>query len=275
VTITKIKRKKLQGNSPYLCLFGLIIFWGLCGCSGISRYIGLEKEEPPYEQQLFAAYSRTTLNKSITLDVLPMFQAAKHDLLSQGDSVVAALGEGKNGYKTWFSMVAFDEYRMKARRKYFFVVDEEITRSPDDSGRVRFSPGRGLAFDCEVMPEKKVLESYEDQEGGQVTLLKEVLQDLHKDIEELGKNAQAPGRNAQHGLRHNKLDICGMLVNQAFQSALTAMEMSPVLATKLGERSGVEFEHINFDKGRIQMVVEDDIVRVKIRLGVLTQTFEQ
>ena len=263
-----VESKKTQARSPALWLFGLIIFGGLCGCSGISRYVGLEKEELPYEQQLFAAYSRTTLNKSITLDVLPMFQAAKHDLLSQGDSVVAALGEGKNGYKTWFSMVAFDEYRMKARRKYFFVVDEEITRSPDDSGRVRFSPGRGLAFDCEVMPEKKVLESYATEDGGQIALLKEVLQDLHKDIEELGKNAQAPGRN-------NKLDICGMLVNQAFQSALTAIEMSPVLVTNIGERSGVEFEHINFDKGRIQMVVDGEIVRVKIRLGVLKDTFEQ
>lgn len=265
MTITKIKRKKLQGNSPYLCLFGLIIFWGLCGCSGISRFVGLEKEEPAYEQQLFAAYSRTTLNKSITLDVLPMFQAAKHDLLSQGDSVVAALGEGKNGYKTWFSMVAFDEYRMKARRKYFFVVDEEITRSPDDSGRVRFSPGRGLAFDCEVMPEKKVLESYATEDGVQIALLKEVLQELRKDIDGIGKEVDAPGRS-------NKLDICGMLVNQAFQSALTAIEMSPVLVTNIGERGGVEFEHINFDKGRIQMVVEGDIVRVKIRLGVLADT---
>jgi hypothetical protein len=125
------------------------------------------------------------------------------------------------------------------------------------------------------MPEKKVLESDATEDGGQIALLKEVLQDLHKDIEELGKNAETPDGNAQHGLRHNKLDICGMLVNQAFQSALTAMEMSPVLATKLGERGGVGFEHINFDKGRIQMVVDGEIVRVKIRLGVLAQTFEQ
>lgn len=265
-----IKEGKSQVKSFALPLFVFVISWGLCGCSTVSTYLGLQKEEPAYEEQLLAAYNRTKLNKSITLDVLPMLQSSKHEFLSQSDSVVAALGQGKEGYKTWFEMVTFDEYKLTAKRKYFFLVDEKITRSPTNPRYIFFAPRRGLAFDCEMAMSKQVRdESYETEGAAQIAILKQVWKDLRKDIDELGQDVGGGGQNSK------SLDICGMLLNQAFETIMLTLETSPVLATKLSERGGVEFEHINFDKGGIQMVVEGDIVRVKIRLGVLTQTFEQ
>jgi len=265
-----IKEGKSQVKSFALLLFVFVISWGLCGCSTVSTYLGLQKEEPAYEEQLLAAYNRTKLNKSITLDVLPMLQSSKHEFLSQGDSVVAALGQGKEGYKTWFEMVTFDEYKLTAKRKYFFLVDEKITRSPTNPRYVFFAPRRGLAFDCEMALSKQMRdESYETEGAAQIAILKQVWKDLRKDIDELGQDVGGGGQNSK------ALDICGLLLNQAFETIMLTLETSPVLATKLIDKGGVEFEHINFDKGGIQMVIDGDTAAVKIRLGVLVETLSR
>ena len=52
------------------------------------------------------------------------------------------------------------------------------------------------------------------------------------------------------------------------------LDSSPVLATRLSQAGGVEFNHINFDKGKVQMVVRADIVMAKIRLGAFTHMIE-
>ena len=269
-TMLKVESKKSQARNIF---FGLFIFAGLCGlcsCSVVSPYGGLQREEPPYNEELSTTYDRTQLNKSITLDVLPVLQNSPHDLLSQSDSTVAASGQSKKGYKTWFNMVAFDEYKLTAKRKYFFVVDEKIARLPTKYGYVLFEPKRGLAFDCEMAFEKEVLDKpYPTESAKQLEILKEVSKNLHSDIDELGEDIEAPGHN------NRMLNVCGMLLNQTFQMILPALETSSALTTKLSDKSGIEFDHINFDKGRIQMVIADDIVRVKIRLGALADTLGQ
>ena len=58
-----------------------------------------------------------------------------------------------------------------------------------------------------------------------------------------------------------------MLVNQALSAVLTSLDSSPALATRLSKPAGVEFSHLNLDKGKIQMVAIGDVARVKIRLG--------
>lgn len=269
-TELNIESKKSQAKSFAFRLLIFAALCGLCSCSVVSPYAGLQREEPSYDQELLAAYQQVKLNKSITLDVLPMLRSSEHQLLSQSDSVVAALGQGKNGYKTWFNMVAFDEYKLTAKRKYFFVVDEKVTRSPANPGRPLFEPKQSLAFDCEMALEKELLDKpYAAENARQIAILRQVSNNLRRDIDELGEDIETAGQDNQ------MLHVCGMLINQTFQTILLTLETSPVLATKLSDRSGVEFDHVSFDKGKIQMVIEGDIVKVKIRLGVLTQTFEQ
>jgi len=270
-TKLKIESKKSQAKSFAFRLFSFTILCMLYGCSVVSPYyLGLRREEPPYDEELLAAYQGVKLNKSITLDVLPMLKSSSHELLSQSDSVVAALGQSKNGYKTWFNMIAFDEYKLTAKRKYFFVVDEKVTRSPTKPRRVLLEPKRGLAFDCEMVMEKEVLDKpYATENAQQIAILKQVSNNLRKDINELGEDIETAGQD------NKSLNVCGMLINQTFQTILLTLETSPVLAAKLSDKSGLEFDHISFDKGKIQMAAEGDIVRVKIRLGVLKDTFEQ
>ena len=193
----------------------------------------------------------------------PGSDLAGTELLSHSESVVASLGQSKDGYKTWFNMVTFHEYRLNVTRKYFFFV---VDGKP---GGLRIGSDQALRFDCEMVMEKEVLDGpYPTESARQIAILRHALANLHKDIDELGADVDAPGQD------NRMLDISRMLINQAFEMILLKLEASPVLATKLSQAGGVEFGHMSFDKGKVKMVVADDAVTVKIRLGTLVHTIE-
>lgn len=240
-------------------LFALFIVCGLCGCS-VVRYF--QPEQRPREE-LSASYDQTALKTSSTLDVLGKIQSRKHELLSQSDTMVASSGQNKNGYRTWFSMVAFDEHTMVAQRKYFFLVDERVKISATKLKRFLSAPKGGLTFDSQVVLETEVLtKPYATEEAGQIAILKQVAQSLRKDIDELSGNTDGPGQG------NKTLTVSGLLMNQVFEAVLLELHKSPVLAKRLSTENGVEFNHIGFDRGNIRMAVEDDIVTVKIGVGL-------
>ena len=242
------------------------------GCSAVSRRARAQRPRLSYQEKLSAPYDQTELKKSLTLDVLPKIQRledelgprfAGTELLSHSESIVASLGQSKDGYKTWFNMVTFHEYRLNVIRKYFFFVAD------DKPGGLRLGPSRAFRFDCEMVLEKGVLDDpYAAEDARRITILRHVLNNLHKDIDELGADVDAPGQD------NRMLDICRMLINQAFEMILLKLEASPVLAMNLGQAGGIEFDHISFGKGKVKMVVEDDALTVKIRLGTLVHTIE-
>jgi hypothetical protein len=213
-----------------------------------------------YDKDLSAAYDQTEIKKSLTLDVLPKMGRSKDELLSQSESVVASLGQGKDGYKTWFTMVAFHEYELSVVRKYFFVVDE----------RVHNRAKRGLRFDCETLLDKEKLDNIRAAKGArQVVVLKNVLDNLQKDATGLAGDVNAPGQD------NRMLDVSVMLVKQVFETALLDLDRSPALATKLSDPNGVQFDHLNFGAGKIRVQAEGNTVIVKIRLGALLPTFDE
>ena len=220
---------------------------GLCGCAVVEFVM---PEGPPKQEKLLASYSQTVLKESSSADVLSMIHMPEYELLSQSKSVIASQGQKKKGHKLWFNMVAFDENELTAKRKYFFVVDEKA--------KVLFEPWAGLRFDCEMVLEKEVLNTpFANENARRIAILKQVQESVRADIKEVGSD-------------NNKLDVCGMLVNQALEAVLAKLDSpagSPALAVKLSELEGLKFSHMSFGKGKIQMVVVDDIVRVKTRLG--------
>ena len=268
--IRLLESKKSQARSFAIWVLIIVFSCGLYSCSVVSPYVGLQREEIPYEEELLSAYNRTQLNKSITLDVLPMLQSSQHDQLSHSDSVVAALGQGKKGYKSWFTMVAFDENKLTAKRKCFFVIDEKVTRSPANRNRVFLEPKRGLAFDCEATIERELLDESDTTEfAKQIAILKQVSKDLRSDVDELSEDIEGSAGD------NKALNVCAMLLNQVFGTILLTLETSPALTARLSDAAGIEFDHINFDKGRVRMVVDGDIVKIKIRLGAAADTLGQ
>jgi len=255
---SQAKRRAIVENLVF-CLFAVIFLCGLCGCS-VVRYF--QPEQCPREE-LSASYDQTALKTSSTLDVLGKIQSLEHELLSQSDVIVASSGQNKNGYRTWFTMVAFDEHTMVAKRKYFFLVDERAKISPTKLKRFLAAPKQGLVFDSQVVLETEVLaKPYATKEAGQIAILKQVAESLRKDIDELSGNTDGPSQG------NKMLTVSGLLMNQLFETVLLELHKSPVLATRLSSKGGVEFNHISFDKGKIRMVVEDDIVTVKVGLGL-------
>jgi uncharacterized protein YceK len=250
------------------CLVVLLLSILLGGCSGVSQRTGTQ-QQLSHEERLSAPYDQTQLKESLTLDVLPKIQRsqeqlggsfAETELLSRSESVVASLGTSKDGHKTWFNMVAFHEYRLNVIRKYFFLVD-------DKASSLTAGSRRGLRFDCQMVLEKQVPDKPEAPENtSQIAILRYVLDNTRKDIDEIGAGTETPGQS------NKTLDVCGMLINQTLETILLKLDSSPALAARLSEPGGVEFDHINFGKGKIQMVVEGDTVAVKIRLGAFEQT---
>jgi hypothetical protein len=230
----------------------VICFCASCGCSVVEYF---KPEGPPYDEELSASYHQTKLKESSSADVLAMIHRPEYELLSQSKSVVASLGRKKKGRKIWFNMVAFDENKPAAKRKYFFVVDEKAKG-------FLFWPRQSLIFDSEMVLETEVLDKpYANENARRIAILKQVLKNVHKDIDEVAQD-------------NKMLGICGMLINQTLKTVLQKLDDSPALASKLSDADGLDFDHITLDKGSIGMGVTDDIVKVKVKVGSLAWTFE-
>jgi len=285
-------------NSKFKTCLSLILSFALwflvfsvCFLASCAAVEFLRPEGPPYDEEVAEIYRQTKLKASSSADVLSMIGSPnaergvwepvhkpgdeqdskgrkKHlgelpffkmlasrgepEMLSQSKSVVALLGLKKKGRKMWLNMIAFDENELTARRKYFLIVDE----------RPKFlfvEPWESLKFDCKMVLESEVLdEPYANENAKRIAILKRVLTNFRRDIDEVGSD-------------NEKLAVSGMLINQTLEAVLVKLNSSPVLAKRLSEKDSLEFEHMSFDKGRIRMVVVDDIVTVEIQLGSLVK----
>jgi hypothetical protein len=233
----------------------LLIIVCCCGLYGCSVLEFFWPEGPPYDKELSECYNETKLKESSSADVLAVIHRPEYELLSQSKSVVASSGQKKKGHKIWVNMVAFDENELTAKRKYLFIVD--------DRPNILEEPRKHLRFDCEMVSESEILEKpYANENARRIAILKQVLANVHKDIGEVEAD-------------NKLLAFSGMLINQALESVLVTLDSSPVLATRLSEPAGVDFSHINLGSGKIRMLVEDDIVTIKMRAGSLVKNFEK
>lgn len=259
---TLIVRSK-QSGARALCL-SLIAAGLLCcvgGCALSYPQAWMQPKDQLYDKELSAVYDQTIIKKSLTLDVLPRIES-KTELLSQSDSVVASLGRSGDDYKTWFTLIAFHEHELSVVRKYFFVVDEKVEKM--------FTQGRGLRFDCEMLLDNEALDEIRAaNELKQIALLSRLLANLDSDVAGLGGDADTPGQD------NKMLDVNVLLIKQVFETILRGLDRSPVLATRISDPDGIEFDHINFGRGKIRVWAEGNIAVVKVRIGALVPTFHE
>lgn len=249
----KLKHKSLN-LKLYISVFGLppLIIFGLCGC-----YVAdfLTPNPPPYDYQIRASYDMTLLKNSSSAEVLTILYIPELELLSQSKSILAAHGQNKKGYKNWLTMVAFDENDMLAKRKYLLVADEKP--------KILFvEPWENLSFDCQMVLESEVFEEpYANENAKRIAILRRVLENSKNDIKQVSSD-------------NKMIEICGALINQAIGAVLVKLDSSPALATRLSEPSGLAFSHMSMDRGKVGMIIKDDVVAVRIRTGSLTGEFE-
>jgi len=224
----------------HLCLTAAmtaILF--VCGCG-----VPLESYQP-----IFDRYYSTTLKLSTSADVLAMVQDPDTEMLSQSDSVVAAWGvKGKKDRTHWFNMVAFDQDQMNAVRKYGFILEEL------NEGWNR-TPKPALRLDAAYVMEADVLDAaYANSNEKLIEILTAAKEKFDADAKELTFDSQS-FRNST------------IMVQQAFKSVLYKLSQSPAYAAKLPLYEGLTFDHPILDDSCIRMVIQDDIVKVKIKCG--------
>jgi hypothetical protein len=220
----------------------------IAGCGVEGTYSFFTPEGLPKNQQIWALYRQTNLKQSTSSEVLARFDNPKYALLSQSKSIVALADKTNAGRKMWFNMVTFDENELIAKRKYFLISNERPKQ-------FSLEPWEGVDFGCQmVLPKDFLDEPYANENARRIAILKKVDSDTRKDTGEIGTDNKA-------------ISLCGMMAGQGMESLLTTLNESPSLAARLGEPNGLEFEHVTFDKGKLRMVIDNDIVTVRMRLG--------
>lgn len=247
--------KRLKSLALVVC-FGLVALF-LASCIVADAYYLVKPDLKPSEKQIANAYNQTQLRKSTASDVLPLMYTpeATSELFSQSTKVLAVQGSKNKGYKMWFTLIAFDEDDLLAKRKYLMIEDEKP--------KILFTePWEGMRFDCQMILEGDILdEPYSDENARRIAILKYVRQMTSDDIVEVKGD--------------NKVfEVCGGMANQGIRSAILDLEDSPALAVRLSDEKGLAFTHISFGRGKIQMLIEDNIVTVKMMLGSFTKKWK-
>lgn len=204
---------------------------------------------PPNKYEgVFDRYYSTTLKMSTSSDVLAVLQN-DDELLSTSENVVATWGKAGGKDRThWFNMVAFDEETMLAIRKYGFILEE--TR-----WGLNRTPLPALRFDAEIVMPAEILEApYPSANARLIEILKESRDAFKDDSAELTYDADV--------LRGSV-----MMVQQALNSVVLKLTQSPAYAVNLPLLEGLEFDHPTLSESRIRMVIEEDIVKIKIKAG--------
>jgi hypothetical protein len=265
----RIRPGLFLASACYLAAFVLAAL--IVGCSWVSPNDGAQNKRLFSLEELSEPYDQITLRTSLTIDALPKIQRFQSDrgpllggveVLSEGESTVATLGQNKDGRRTWFNMVVFHEFRLNVVRKYFFIVDERAKR-------LTARPSRGMRLDCKIVLEGELLNrSYSSENVKRIAILEYISKNLRADIEELGVTTDSPNQ-------HNKmLSVCGMLINQTLEMILLKLDSSPVLAAKLGSTGGINFDHINFGDGKVRMIVQNDAAAFTMRFGAFVDVKE-
>jgi len=228
-----------------LCVVLAVSAAVLSGCQNVAK-----------EDEVFKRFYLTTLKHSTAADVLGFINEGPDEVLCQNERTAASWGQNKEGTQLWFNMVAFDEQNLTAYRKYCFTTNEKA------KGYL-VSPVQRLRFDAEVVLDAKTVdEPYASENLRRVAFMKEVFEKFVFDSDQLATESQT-------------LKSCCMMTKEVLNHILYVLGRSPSLASKLSDYDGLEFDHINYGKGKVRMVYEGDVVKVKVKIGTIIKDFEQ
>jgi hypothetical protein len=246
-------------------LAALLFAFALSGC-GVQEYLS---PTLPYAQ-LAIPYNSTQIGRSTSLEVLtiardPAYQFDPDQvtelLLTQSDTVISYSGRREDTYKTWLNMIAFDEFRMVARRKYFFCVAERATLAPGAPRQPLVPPRRGILFDAEFLIDPDVLTTpYATEESQRIAILQWLAGQFQQDMTALVGDPRNPVRGSRG------IVASGMMVNQIFQGVLAELVQSPGQAVNLGAEQGIPFPHASLDNARIRLLTRNDLGAIRVRV---------
>jgi hypothetical protein len=112
-----------------------------------------------------------------------------------------------------------------------------------------------MRFDVEAVLDAEVIEEpYANENEKRIKILRVVLEGFNKDILQISTDSQV-------------LKSSSMMVKQVLNIILVQLDQSPALAARLSGLKGMSFDHTTLGPGRVRMVLAEDIVKVKIKVG--------
>ncbi|MCP4455157.1 MAG: hypothetical protein GY809_27150 [Planctomycetes bacterium] len=241
----------------------------VCGCSMPNPKALVPPGTLPY-QDIAATYHSGNIKRSSTLDVLRTMQThqdllnPKHvgrELISQTDTLVASSGQSKNQRKNWFTLFSFDEQSMTANRKYFMCLDEITWVTPSEPQRSLCLPRKTLVFNSQLVVTDLANREFDNEQARDIALLRNIAETLRHDMTYFDASTRISG-NGNH-----IMTSIGLYMNTVFQQALRELDRSPYLANDLGHQ-GLIFDHMTLNKGRIQMILQGDVLVSRVEMGL-------
>jgi hypothetical protein len=262
-----------QSRSKYaywVCTWAFSLCLCVGGCSSIPN---LNHWAPPGKlpyQNIAATYHSTSLKRSSTLDVLRTMQThqdllnpedVNRELISQGDTLVASSGQSNDQLKNWFTLFSFDEQSMTANRKYFMCLDEKTLVTPSQPQKRLFFPRKTLIFNSQILVTDLMSQEFDSEQARDIALLENMAKKLRSDVTYFDGTTRTTA-NGNHIMTN-----IGLYMNTVFQQALMELHRSPYLANNLGHQ-GLIFDHMTLNKGRIQMILQGDILVSRVEMGL-------
>ena len=247
-----IRLKAANFLSILITASATLFFWS-CGIEEPLERV--TKEPKPYTNKLPTAYHKIHLKQSTSADVLAVVKQYKTEMVTQSKSVIVSCGEKKNTSQLWLTTAEFNEEDFKVSRKYFLAVDEK----PWHLG----AEGQSLRFDSEMTIDETTLsEPYPGENEKRIAIFKKAVENTRNDIAQVRQDNRVLNEGA-------------MMQNQTMERILYLLKESPTLAAKLDDPNGFDFDHMTLGKGRVGMTLNNDVAKIKIRIGSVKRLWKQ
>jgi hypothetical protein len=220
-----------------------IAMMGLCvAATGCQRSYDDNKD-------IFNRFYMTDLKQSASADVLNVIKTLQREEVTQSGNLVVSFADDNDGMISWFNMVAFDDQTLKAARKYGLMVNERVQQ------RVLLSSPQKLRFDAQAVVDPQVLAGpYTDENARRLAILNWLDRQFSTDGKQISASSQILASDT-------------LAVRQTLSCVLIQLNANPVQAARLADPDGVRFDHPTLGRSHIRMLIEDDIVKLKIKAG--------
>ena len=249
-----------------VCAWAFSLCLCVCGC---NHKAFIPPGTLPYKD-IAATYHSAKIKESSTLDVLRTMQTHQglldpdhvgRELISQSDTLVASSGQSQDKLKSWFTLFSFDEQSMTANRKYFMCLDENTLVTPTEPQESLYFARKTLVFNSQLVVTDLVNQEFDSEQARDIALLQSIAANLRNDLNYFDASTRISG-NGNH-----IMTSIGLYMNTVFQQALRELDRSPYLTHNLG-RQGLVFDHMTLNKGRIQMILQGDVLVSRVEMGL-------
>lgn len=231
--VVQIKQRK--GTAMKTSGIRWIVVMGLCAVAAGCQ------ESYDDNKDIFNRFYMTDLKQSASADVLNIIKTLQREEMTQSGNLVVSFGDDNDGATLWYNMVAFDDQTLKAARKYAFLENEK-------------SPQR-LRFDAQAVVDPQILAGpYTDENARKLAILNWLDRQFSTD----GKQISASSQVLASGT---------LAARQTLSCVLVQLNANPVQVARLADFDGVRFDHPTLGRSHIRVLIEDDIIKLKIKAG--------